>query len=640
MNMKKITALVLAVMLAVSLCALPVNAKTTSAATDDPSKLPTIFMHGFLGWGAYDDANALIPYFGMTSGSIIDYLNSKGYDTYAPSTGPFSSCWDRVCELYAQLTGTRTDYGIAHSKKYGHDRYGKDFTGRPLIKDFVWDADHPINLVGHSFGGAMSRTFVDMLVQGRPEEVEAAKAAGEKVNPLFEGGKKGYIHSVTMLEAPSNGSSCINSEPPIANGITSLAYSLTNILDLTPIKGFYDTDLEHFGIYGKEGESFGDMVKRVMYSDFSEHHDSCLQDLTIVRACDMNKELEMQPDIYYFTYYGNRTRRDPVANVCVPTNRLAPLLWIFAPSMGSFTGYTEDYYYDGYGDAMKKISTPSQYLGEDWQASDGLVNVASGYCPYYVNDAGERVYDPHVDVADGTQSFKKGIWNIFPERDFDHLGMVGGLLNENPAEVMSFYDEVMANIANTAKEGDGREEGCPSAKMTDVPVNAWFHEEVDNMLTRGVMTGTSATTFSPNANLTRGQIVQMLYAQEGKPAAKPSSFKDVSPKAWYADAVGWASEKNLVAGFDKDTFAPEADVTREQLATILKTYAAYAGKDTSKRASLAGFKDAGDVSGWAYEGMKWAVGSGLIAGRGNKMLAPGATATRAEVAQIMTNFLK
>ena len=175
--------------------------------------------------------------------------------------------------------------------------------------------------------------------------------------------------------------------------------------------------------------------------------------------------------------------------------------------------------------------------------------------------------------------------------------------------------------------------------MTDVPVNAWFHEEVDNMLTRGVMTGTSATTFSPNANLTRGQIVQMLYAQEGKPAAKPSSFKDVSPKAWYADAVGWASEKNLVAGFDKDTFAPEADVTREQLAAILKTYAAYAGKDTSKSAGLAEFKDAGDVSKWAVDGMKWAVGSGLIAGRGNQMLAPGATATRAEVAQIMTNFL-
>ena len=640
MKMKKITALVLAVMLAVSLCALPVNAQTTSAATDDPSKLPTILMHGFLGWGAYDDVNAIIPYFGMTSGSISNYLNSKGYDTYMPSTGPFSSCWDRVCELYAQLTGTRTDYGIAHSKKYGHDRYGKDFTGRPLIKDFVWDADHPINLVGHSFGGAMSRMLVDMLVEGRPEEVAAAKAAGEKVNPLFEGGKKGYIHSVTMLEAPSNGSSCINATPALADTVTSLAYSLTNILDLTPLKGIYDTDLEHFGIYGKEGESFGDMVKRVMYSDFEEHHDSCLEDLTIVRACDMNKELEMQPDIYYFTYYGNRTKRDPVTNVCSPTSRMFFLLWLFGAPMASFTGNTEDYYYDGYGDAMKKVTTPSQYLGEEWQANDGLVNVASGYCPYYVNDAGERVYDAHVDVADGTKSFQKGIWNIFPERDFDHLGMVGGLVNENPFEVMSFYDEVMANIANTAKEGDGREENCPSAKMTDVPVNAWFHEEVDNMLTRGVMTGTSATTFSPNANLTRGQIVQMLYALEGKPAAKPSSFKDVAPKAWYADAVGWASEKNLVAGFDKDTFAPEADVTREQLAAILKTYAAYAGKDTSKSASLAGFKDAGDVSKWAVDGMKWAVGSGLIAGRGDQMLAPGATATRAEVAQIMTNFLK
>lgn len=637
MKKKRIIALLAALVLTVSLFAIPVSAQTSSAASEDPSKLPTVFIHGFLGWGDYDQITPIIPYFGMTVGSVTQYLNSKGYDTYSASTGPFSSAWDRTCELYAQLTGTRTDFGIAHSKKYGHDRYGTDFTGHPLIPDLVWDEDHPINLVGHSFGGAISRTLIDMLVNGRPEEVAASKAAGEPVNPLFEGGKKGYIHSLTALEAPSNGSSCINAIPPLANGITSVAYTLTNILDLTPLKGIYDTDLDQFGIYSSENETIAETIERVLYSDFDEHHDSCLQDLTIAKACDMNKDLPVQPDIYYFNYYGNRTQRD-ANGVCSPTSRMFFVLPLLSDPMCKFTGWTEDYYYDGYGEYETKVSVPSQYLGEEWQPNDGLVNVASGYCPYYINDAGERVYDPHVEVMDGETSFKKGIWHIFPERNFDHLGMVGGLFNEDRNEVMSFYDEVMANIANTAETS--REPGCPSANMTDVPVGAWYHEEVDNMLSRGIMAGTSATTFSPNDNLTRAQIVQMLYALEGKPAAGKSSFGDVPQDAWYADAIGWASEKKLVAGFDENTFGPEQEVTREQLATILKTYAGYSGKDVSKSAELFGYKDAWTISPWAMDAMKWAVGSGLIAGRGDRMLAPGATATRAEVAQVMTNYLK
>lgn len=116
-----------------------------------------------------------MPYWGMTTGSLMKYLNNKGYESYAAQVGPLSGAWDRACELYAQLTGTTVDYGIAHSAEKGHERFGITYN-EPLFEGS--SADKKINLIAHSFGGATIRMFLEILANGAPGEVAAARAAG------------------------------------------------------------------------------------------------------------------------------------------------------------------------------------------------------------------------------------------------------------------------------------------------------------------------------------------------------------------------------------------------------------------------------------------------------------------------------
>ena len=155
---KRFLCLLLALILAASLCVFPAAAadQTCPSSKDDP----VVFVHGLMGWGQRDKINRIMPYWGMTTGSLTDYLSSQGYETYAASVGPISSAWDRACELYAQLVGARTDYGVKHSQDFGHDRYGIDYE-QPLFDG--WGTERAVNLVGHSFGGATTRLFLDIL---------------------------------------------------------------------------------------------------------------------------------------------------------------------------------------------------------------------------------------------------------------------------------------------------------------------------------------------------------------------------------------------------------------------------------------------------------------------------------------------
>ena len=127
-------------------------------------RLTYIFVHGLAGWGSYDAAYKRMPYWGMLGGDLTAYLQNEGYDAYAASVAPNGSAWDRACELYAQLAGTVTDYGKAHSERCGHERFGPDFTGRPLIPD--WTSGKKLVLLGHSFGGATIRLFSEILANG------------------------------------------------------------------------------------------------------------------------------------------------------------------------------------------------------------------------------------------------------------------------------------------------------------------------------------------------------------------------------------------------------------------------------------------------------------------------------------------
>ncbi len=177
--------------------------------------------------------------------------------------------------------------------------------------------------------------------------------------------------------------------------------------------------------------------------------------------------------------------------------------------------------------------------------------------------------------------------------------------------------------------------------FTDVKESDWFYEAVRFVYENDLFNGTSATTFSPNVNMTRAMLVTVLYRLAGKPAVTAgASFTDVKSGLWYSDAVAWASANGIVEGMGSGKFAPDDFVTREQMAVILMRYTRYQKADTSASADLSRFTDASSVSPWAQSAMAWAVASGLVNGRTATTLVPGGTATRAEVAAILMRYCK
>lgn len=175
--------------------------------------------------------------------------------------------------------------------------------------------------------------------------------------------------------------------------------------------------------------------------------------------------------------------------------------------------------------------------------------------------------------------------------------------------------------------------------FNDVAPDAWFVDVVQFAYDKGIMTGTSAATFSPELTTTRAMIVAMLQRLEGNPTAESAGFADVADGDWYADAVNWAASEGIASGMSETSFAPNDPITREQLAAILHNYAAYKGLDTSARADLSRYSDASSISDWAGEVMQWAVGESLISGMTSESLSPQGEATRAQVAAIFERFL-
>ncbi len=177
--------------------------------------------------------------------------------------------------------------------------------------------------------------------------------------------------------------------------------------------------------------------------------------------------------------------------------------------------------------------------------------------------------------------------------------------------------------------------------FTDVPDGAWYKNAVTYAYENGLFNGTGATTFSPNAPMTRAMFVQVLSNKTSnfeKPTwTGKSSFSDVNKNQWYALAVEWAYRAELISGVGDGKFAPEKNVTREQMALIMYNYAKKTGNDTSFDSSiLSQFPDASSVSSWAKEAMQWAVTHKVVNGSDGK-LKPGSAAKRCEVAQVAVN---
>ncbi len=374
---------------------------------------PLVFVHGMFGWGQNEGINRKAPYWGATTGSITDFLSSEGIECYAASVGPMSSAWDQACELYAQLTGTRVDYGQAHSEKHGHKRYGRTYAA-PLFDG--WSKEKKIHLVGHSFGGNSIRMLTHLLTNGAPEEKEIS---GENVSPLFTGGKEELVCSVTAICSPLNGTRAYETAKKykLISPLKFFAYNYAGVAGRVEIgKKIADFHLEQFGLSdspdAKDSEPFAKAV-RAMF----ETNDCIAYDMTDNGAELMNGRIRISPSVYYFSYAYNAVEKTENGKKDKPVNTDFIL--------------------------MKATSSlmlhDNRKSGRETGGNDGLVDVDSARYPKT---------EPFAEYAGG--GFEAGIWNVMPTRTGDHGTPIGLLADKN--ETREFYKNHILLLSEAEKK--------------------------------------------------------------------------------------------------------------------------------------------------------------------------------------------
>ncbi|MBR2594988.1 MAG: hypothetical protein IKE06_01540 [Solobacterium sp.] len=359
------------------------------------SDLQFVFVHGLSGWGSYDKAYKRMPYWGMRGGDLMTYLCDQEFACYAASVAPSGSAWDRACELYAQLAGTRTDYGKAHSLLMHHDRYGKDFTGRPLLAE--WKEETRLVLLGHSFGGATVRLFSALMADGSAEERAVTEAAD--LSPRFAGGMASRIHTIVTLAAPMNGTT---------------AYDL-----------FQDPSFDPDSIkVPRWSKAMAAMMARGTKpaADQRDPRDYAAFDMHIDNAMAMNDRIPTLPDTYYYSVPCRATERR-ADGTCVPRRGMEPLFVMRSTQIGAYTGTTAG----------------GHVIDDAWRDNDGLVNTISASVP---SGAPSRPLDG--------SDIRPGIWNVLPVIEADHMFLQGGLMRRH--EICLFYLELLKLIRATEKK--------------------------------------------------------------------------------------------------------------------------------------------------------------------------------------------
>ena len=245
-----------------------------------------------------------------------------------------------------------------------------------------------------------------------------------------------------------------------------------------------------------------------------------------------------------------------------------------------------------------------------------------------VDEEGEKLEAKKVDDKDNEYTFK--------------------VKNSDVTVTVTFKEEGK-KTEETDKEDDKTEETTETPETTtpesttfsDVNESDWFFKGVEYVVDKGIMSGVSENEFAPSGKLTRAMLVQMLYNMESRPACDAeNAFMDVPVGQWYTDAVIWANDAKIVSGMGEDLFAPNMEITREQMVAMLYNYAKYKGYDVTASADLSAFADTASVSTWAQPAMQWAVAEGYISGMGDNQLAPQGTATRAEIASVIMRFME
>ena len=418
-SVKKTVAVILVICLLIAaILPLPFGGykKLWARFTEDPIDYTYVLVHGMGGWGESAGMNSITPYWGSTTGSISAYLRSQGLLVEEVTVGPFSSAWDRACELYAQLMGTTVDYGEAHSKTHGHERYGRTYT-TALVENWGTETDggqmRKINLIGHSFGGNTVRLLTSLLEYGSEEEMQASP---DDCSPLFTGGKGEFINSVTTLCSPHNGSTLfyVVDHGKIVETALNLLFAAGGIGSLYN-SSLVDFQLEHFGI-----QSGTDNTISLVNGDFSEGKDNAFYDLSPDGAAELNKRIKTVDSVYYFSYAYCTTEKSPVSNNQIPISSTMVVLMPLATLIGRYTDTT---------------ASATVTIDDSWRANDGLVNVVSARYP-----AG----DEYVEYNSELEEYERGCWYVFPTIEGDHGAVIG--MNGKTEETRKFYTDHIALV--------------------------------------------------------------------------------------------------------------------------------------------------------------------------------------------------
>lgn len=379
---------------------------------------PFVLVHGFLGWGRDEGINQDLPYWGATACDLIGNLNKEGYECYDASVGPFSSAWDRACELYAQITGTRVDYGEAHSQLHHHLRYGRTYE-KPLIADWgkkdKAGSINKINLIGHSFGGNTIRIFTELMANG--DKAEIAATDKKDISPFFTGGKSDFVNSVVTICSPHNGTTLkyIVEMLNLVKITEVLLYLYAGVMGRSDLNGYVDFHLEQFGLTNIPGEKMSTTkLFKALKLLMNQTIDDVEYDLSPEGCAAANEKIGMEKNIYYFSYAFKATKSTKLLGLEAPIPSTLFILNPFAAMMG-------DYFYNLKSDYK---------IDKSWLPNDGLVNVVSAQYP---SDDVHKDYDP--------KNIQKGIWNVMPLSTGDHGNPIG--LGVSEEYLMNFYHGIL-----------------------------------------------------------------------------------------------------------------------------------------------------------------------------------------------------
>ena len=286
--------------------------------------------------------------------------------------------------------------------------------------------------------------------------------------------------------------------------------------------------------------------------------------------------------------------------------------------------------------ATLTVSTPIADAAIPREALDALAS-AGGDVSVTAEQVGQSVTFTLAAGGETVEQIPGGLILTIPAKNAGP-GTVAVLIHEDGAREILQRSIAEDGRMSIPLNGSAKIEIVDNSRtFSDVPAANWASEAVTFAAARELFSGTSETTFSPDETMSRAMLATVLYRLEGQPEqTAASAYSDVSSDAWYADSVAWAVENGIASGYGDGQFGPNDSVTREQFVVMLWRYM---GSPKAGRRDLE-FADADQVSDYAQEALCWAVENGVLNGNGSGQLVPGGTATRAEAAQMLKNFME